>query len=75
MADFIAEFQPNANSRIIDQSDGDKKLEVGGKWNLYIDGSSNQKGAGVSLILESSEGCILEKAIRLGFEASNNEAE
>ena len=34
-----------------------------------------KKGASIDLILKSPKGCILEKAIRLGFEASNNEAE
>ncbi|WP_375661169.1 ribonuclease HI family protein, partial [Bartonella sp. CL71SXKL] len=44
-------------------------------WSLHVDGASNAKGAGIGIVLRSPEGLILEQAIRLGFDASNNEAE
>ena len=40
-----------------------------------MDGAVNQKGFGVGLVLISPEKLIIEKSIRLGFSATNNEAE
>ena len=44
-------------------------------WEVYVDGASNQKGSGVGLILMSPEKIVIEKALRLNFLATNNEAE
>ena len=40
-----------------------------------MDGAANQQGVGVGLVLISSEKIIIEKSLRLGFLARNNEAE
>ena len=40
-----------------------------------MDGAVNQKGSGVGLVLISLEKLIIEKSLRLGFSATNNEAE
>ena len=42
---------------------------------MYVDGAANQRGSGVGLILVSPEKTIIEKSLRLGFLATNNEAE
>ena len=42
-------------------------------WQVYMDGTSNCRGAGVGIILISLEGIRVEKSFRLGFPASNNE--
>ena len=44
-------------------------------WKVYVDGTSNQRGSGVGLVLVSLEKTIIEKSLRLGFSATNNEAE
>jgi len=44
-------------------------------WMLHVDGSSNNKGSGADIILESSTGLILEQSLRFKFPASNNQAE
>ena len=44
-------------------------------WKVYVDGAANQRGFGVGLVLESPEKTIIEKSLRLGFSATNNEAE
>ena len=44
-------------------------------WKVYIDGVANQRGFGVRLVLESLEKTIMEKSLKLGFSATNNEAE
>ena len=40
-----------------------------------MDGTANQKGSGVGLVLISLEKLVVEKSLRLGFSATNNEAE
>ena len=44
-------------------------------WRVYIDGTANQRGSGVRLILVSPEKITIEKSLRLDFSATNNEAE
>ena len=43
-------------------------------WKVYVDGAANQRGSGVGLVL-TPEGATIEKSLRLGFSATNNEAE
>ena len=45
------------------------------RWTLNVDGASRQTGAGIGLQLNSSSEENIEQAIRLGFNASNNESE
>ena len=81
LADLVAEFtEPEADELLADK-DKDEKL-VGTisqycppTWEVHVDGASNQKGAGVGLVLTSSEMVIVEKSLRLDFPATNNEAE
>ena len=40
-----------------------------------MDGAVNQKGSGMGLVLISPEKLIIEKSLKLGFSATNNEAE
>ena len=44
-------------------------------WKVYVDGAANQKGSDVGLVLISPEKIIIEKSLRLGFSATNNEVE
>ena len=44
-------------------------------WKVYVDGATNQRGSGVGLVLISPEKATIEKSLRLGFSATNNEAE
>ena len=40
-----------------------------------MDGTANQKGSSIGLVLISPEKLVLEKSLRLGLSATNNEAE
>ena len=40
-----------------------------------MDGTANQRESGVGLVLVSPEKITVEKSLRLGFSATNNEAE
>ena len=42
---------------------------------VYIDGAANHRGSRMGLVLISPERIIIEKSLRLGFSATNNEAE
>ena len=43
-------------------------------WRVYVNGVANQMGSGVGLVLISPEKITIEKSLRLGFSATNNEA-
>ena len=54
----------------------DVERNLGSKgWTLYVDGVANSKGSGLGIVLISPGGELLEQVVRLGFGASNNEAE
>ena len=77
MADFIAEFAlGNGNTLAGEQhpKDAGRSLEKR-SWALYVDGAANSRGSGLGIVLISPEGELLEESVRLGFGASNNEAE
>ena len=44
-------------------------------WKAYVDSVANQRGSRVGLVLVSPKKTIIEKSLRLGFSATNNEAE
>ena len=43
-------------------------------WRVFVDGASNAWGVGIGIVIVSLEGVKLEHCLRLGFQASNNEA-
>ena len=44
-------------------------------WEAYTDGIANQKGSSVGIVLISPEKITVEKSLRFGFSAINNEGE
>ena len=42
---------------------------------MHVDGASSAKGIGAGIVIINLEGIFLEHSFRLGFNASNNEAE
>ncbi|GFS28943.1 hypothetical protein Acr_00g0004750 [Actinidia rufa] len=44
-------------------------------WILFVDGSSNQHDCGAGLVIQAPSSEQMEYAIRMGFKATNNEAE
>ena len=81
LADLVAEFtetlvEDKSNEHCMDEkSVGQIVVQEPLQWKVYVDGAANQKGSGVELVLISPEKLILEKSLRLGFSATNNEAE
>ena len=81
LADLVAEFTEPEVDELPSNRNVDGKL-VGTvsqyylpTWEVYVDGASNQKGSGVGLVLTSPEKVVIEKSLRLGFPATNNEVE
>ncbi|XP_058099790.1 uncharacterized protein LOC131244158 [Magnolia sinica] len=87
MADFIAEFttlnteMADADSKAIPTTSPDPPLiqdvasDSERRWILYVDGSSNSKRARARIVLVAPDSTSIQYAIRIGFKASNNEAE
>jgi len=46
-----------------------------GIWTIFVDGSSNSKGSGAGIIIENSDGIVIELSLRLSFAMMNNTAE
>ncbi|XP_024006422.1 uncharacterized protein LOC112082935 [Eutrema salsugineum] len=65
LADFLVELPPE----LVEVN------PVTQPWILHADGSSSHKGSGIGIRLKSPEEEVIEQSFRLGFPASNNEAE
>ena len=81
LAELIAEFTEPPIEIVAEEQNMDGKL-VGtifvqgpSRWKVYVDGTANQRGSEVGLVLISPEKIIIEKSLRLRFSATNNEAE
>ncbi|XP_030924708.1 uncharacterized protein LOC115951690 [Quercus lobata] len=83
LADLVAEFaKPTLEAQNMAGSVGaDEKMistisqNENTWWKAHVDGAANQRGSGLGLVLLSPEGITIEKSLRLGFSATNNEAE
>lgn len=60
--DFLAEFTPPT-------------AEPCSKWTVFTDGSSNTRGRGAVVILESTEGLAVKLSLWFGFSVTKNQAE
>ena len=81
LADLVAEFAEPPIETLIEQhvSEG-KHVKVASVskppcWKVYVDDAANQRGSEVGLVLITPEGATIEKSLKLGFSAMNNEAE
>ena len=68
LADFVAEFSPKNNTEMVCHMEN-CSLRV------FVDGASSAMGVGAGIVIITSEGIRSEHSFRLGFKASNNEAE
>jgi len=44
-------------------------------WVLYVDGSSNPKAKGATIIVKGSQHILIEKSLQFSFKVSNNQVE
>ena len=81
LVDLIAEFAEPSIEVVVEEENMDGKsvgtisAQGASRWKVYVDGAANQRGSGVGLVLISPEKITIEKSLRLGFSATNNEAE
>jgi len=68
LADFVAKFSSRGVKEMV------CPVEVI-PWKVFVDGASSALGVGVGIIVITLKGIRLEHSFRLGFKASNNEAE
>ena len=80
LADLVVEFAkpspeegggvPSTDEKLVDTVSQQRPT----CWKAYVDGAANQRGSRVGLVLISPEGITIEKSVKLGFLATNNEA-
>ena len=77
---MVVEFIESPLEEEVEKRDMDGKsvgmvsLQEPLSWRVYVDGVANQRGSRVGLVVISPEKIIIEKSLRLGFLATNNEA-
>ena len=84
LSKFDVQYEPRGRIKgrvyadfVVELSSGDtqQEEEASFRWVLSMDGSSNQQGSGAGVILEGSNGLLIEQALRFAFKANNNQAE
>ena len=81
LANLLAEFAECLEEMNVEKHGMDEKLvglifaQCSTPWEVYVDGVANKRGSGVGLVLVSPKKITIEKSLRLGFSATNNEAE
>ena len=81
LADLVAEFAECPKEMNVEKHGMDEKsvglisAQCSTPWEMYVNGAANQRGLGMGLVLVSPEKITIEKYLRLGFSATNNEAE
>ena len=68
LVNFIAEFSPRKEMEMVCHV----KVHP---WKVFVDGASRAMGAGAGIVIINPKGIRLGHSFRLGFRASNNEAE
>ena len=68
LTDFVTEFSPKSDMEMIYHVESRP-------WRVFVDGASSTMGVGAGIVIITPEGIRLEHLFRLGFKASNNEAE
>ncbi|XP_021764713.1 uncharacterized protein LOC110729291 [Chenopodium quinoa] len=75
LADFLADFSPDLEQQAALESEQINQVHNPSTWILNVDGSSNFRGAGLGVVLESPQEDMMVQAIYCDFKATNNEAE
>ena len=81
LVDLVAEFAETPLEEKVEKQNMDEKsvvaisLQEPFSWKVYVNGATNHRRSGVGLVLISPERITIEKSLRLGFLATNNEVE
>ena len=80
LVDLVAEFAETPSEGRLKEQNVDGKsvgvisLQEPLSWKVYVDGAVNHRGFRMGLVLISPKKITIEKSLRLGFSAINNEA-
>ena len=80
LTDLVTKFTESPLEKEVETQHMDEKsvgtisLQEPLLWKVYVDGVANQRGSEVGLVLVSPKQITIEKSLRLGFSATNNEA-
>ena len=78
---MVAEFAKSMFEKEVETQHIDEKsigaitLQEPLSWKVCVDGTVNQRGSGVGLVLVSLKKITIKKSLRLGFSATNNVVE
>jgi len=78
LSEFNIRYEPHGPSKaqcLLDFVNDLQRTPEEDQWTLYVDGSSNLKGAGASIMLEGPNDILVEKSLYFSFKTSNNQAE
>ena len=81
LTDLVAKFAKSPLEEEVGKQDMDGKsvgmvsLQEPLSWRVYVNGATNQRGSEVAVVVISPDKIIIEKSLRLGFSAINNEVE
>ena len=74
LTDFVAEFTEGTMSveeKVLGVMTTSTMVIL--PWEVYIDWAANRKGVRIGIVLITLEKLVMEKSLRLGFLATNNE--
>ena len=80
LTDLVAKFSKTPIKEKVEKQNIDGKsvgaisLQEPLSWKVYVDSAANHRRFGVGLVLMSPKMIKIEKSLRLGFSATNNEA-
>ena len=81
LANLVAEFAETPFEEKVEKQSMDEKsvgmvsLQKPLSSRVHVDEAANQRGSGVEVVIISFKNIIIEKSLKLGFLATNNEAE
>src|SRR5918999_367749 len=73
--EFLDDSPDEASYEDFDFPDEELLMTEDESWTLYFDGASNQKGAGIGVLLVSPQDKHIPMSVKLDFNVTNNAAE
>jgi len=78
LSEFSIRYEPHGPIKaqcLLDFINDLQQTPAEDQWTLHVDGSSNPRGAGAGIVLESPNDILIEKSLHFAFKTSNNQAE
>uniref|UniRef100_A0A803N6I0 Integrase catalytic domain-containing protein n=1 Tax=Chenopodium quinoa TaxID=63459 RepID=A0A803N6I0_CHEQI len=72
LEDFVADFSPDLQAIVDKEVEEINNVQSESKWILFVDGLSNQRGAGLGMVLKSPQGDMIVSQIIGDFPAKDS---